>query len=185
MSMCRMRSGRVAAALVVLVATLAAGCGAPAVVERSQQLQLAAMRQYSQEMAAYHEKVKAQLAKEKRGQLDAALAASLAQAADADGRVLVTAAVEKAARRTALEDEFRANLARLDGEFAQRQAAIGRAIELAEDTLGVLAEYGRLAAFVRNLFVREVESRQAVETYETERSVSDAGSTGESETGGR
>ena len=49
----------------------------PAALERSEQLQLAAMTQYRDEMAAYHAKVAAQLAAEKRSQLDAALAAYL------------------------------------------------------------------------------------------------------------
>jgi hypothetical protein len=168
-----------------LLAAMAAGCGAPAAVERSQQLQLAAMVQYRDEMAAYHEKVKAQLAAEKRRELDGALAASLAQSADAEGRVAAAAAVEKVAKRLALEDEFRGNLARLDGQFAQRQAAIGRAIDLARGTLDLLAEYGRLAALVRSLFVREVEAQEIVNTYGIERSVSDAGSPSEPEAGGR
>ena len=168
-----------------VLAALAAGCGTPPALERSQRLQLAAMVQYRDEMAAYHAKVAAQLAAEKRAQLDTALAASLAQSADADGRVAVAAAIEKAAKRLALEDAFRANLSRLDQEFAQRQAAIGRAIELAEDTLDLVAEYGRLASLLQNLFVREAESRQAVTTYETERSTSDAGSRNEPEASGR
>jgi len=170
-----------AAASAMLAILAAAGCGAPAALEQSQRLQLAAMAQYRDEMAAYHEKVKAQLAVEKRGQLDAALAASLSQSADADGRVGVAAAIEKLAKRLALEDAFRANLARLDGEFAQRQAAIGRAITLAEDTLDVLTEYGRLAALVRSLFVREIEAGEAVDAYDNERSPDHAGSTGEPE----
>jgi len=172
-------------ATVMLTAIAAGGCGAPAAVERSQRLQLAAMVQYRDEMAAYHGKVKAQLAGEKRSQLDAALAASLAQSADAEGRVSVAAAQEKVAKRLALEDEFRAEVGRLDREFAQRQEAIGRAIELARDTIDLLAEYGRLAALVRSLFVREVEAGEIVHTYETERSLSHAGSPGESETEGR
>lgn len=171
--------------LAAVVLALAAGCGAPAAVQKSQELQLAAMVQYRDEMAAYHEKVKTQLAAEKHGQLDAALAASLAQAADADGRVPVAAALEKTAKRLALEEEFRTKLARLDGEFDQRQAAIGRAIDLARDTAALIAEYGRLAALVRSLFVRETEADALVNTYQIERSTSHAGSTDEPEAGGR
>ena len=169
----------------VLAAVAAAGCGAPPAVERSQQLQLVAMAQYRDEMAAYHEKVRAQLAADKRRELDVALAASLAQAADAEGRVPTAVTAEKVAKRLALEDEFRANLARLDGEFAERQAAIGRAIELARGTLGLITNYGRLGSLVRSLFVREVETQEVVKTYETERSPSDAGSPSEPEAGGR
>ena len=168
-------------AVAVLAAATAAGCGAPAAVQRSQELQLAAMVQYRDEMAAYHEKVKVQLADEKRRELDGALAASLAQAADAEGRVPLAAATEKVAKRLALEDEFRRNLARLDTQFAQRQADIGRAIDLARGTLDLLTQYGRLGSLVRSLFVRETETQDVVNTYETERSVSNAGSPGEPE----
>lgn len=172
----RRRAGRRPAAVLALAtvsvvalaaAALGAGCSAPAAVERSQQLQLAAMIQYRDQMATYHEKAKAQLAAEKRAQLDAALAASLAQDADAEGRVPLSAATEKLAKRLALEDEFRANLARLDSEFNERQAAISRAIELAEDTLGLLAEYNRLASLLRSLFVKELEAQDLVSAYET------------------
>jgi hypothetical protein len=172
-------------AAATLLALAVTGCGAPAALERSQQLQLAAMVQYRDEMAAYHEKVTAQLAEEKRAQLDAALAASLTQSADVEGRIDVATAVETLAKRIALEDEYRAALARLDSEFAQRQAAIGRAIELAEDTLDLVTEYGRLASLLRNLFVREAEARRTIDVYQTERSSSDAGSPSQPETGGR
>jgi len=177
-----MRCTLAAATLLVLAA---AGCGVPAALERSQELQRAAMVQYRDEMAAYHEKVTAQLAAEKRAQLDAALAASLTQAADAEGRLDVATAVETFAKRIALEDEYRAALARLDGQFAQRQAAIGRAIELAGDTLDLVAEYGRLASLLRSLFVRETEAHRAIEDYETERSSNHAGSPSQPEAGGR
>jgi hypothetical protein len=172
--------------LAALAAALAAtaGCGAPAAVERSQQLQLEAMVQYRDEMAAYHEKAKARLLADNRGELDTALAASLAQAADAEGRVPLAAAVEKVQKRLALEDEFRASLARLDGEFAQRQAAIGRAIELARDTLDLLADYSRLGTLVKSLFVREIEAQGAVTAYETERSQTNAGSPSEPQASG-
>jgi len=161
-----------------------AGCGAPAALERSQKLQLAAMVQYRHEMAAYHEKVRAQLAEEKRAQLDAALSASLVQSADAEGRIDVATAIETFTKRLALEDEYRAALARLDAQFAQRQAAIGRAIELAQDTLDLVTEYGRLASLLRSLFVREVEARRAITVYETGRSGDDAGSASQPEASG-
>jgi len=161
-----------AAALIPLVG----GCGVPEAIQRSQQLQLEAMQQYRDQMQVYHDKVTAHLSAEKRAELDAALAASLRRDADADGRVSVDAAIEKTAKRLALEDAFRAELARLDGEFAQRQAAIGRAIDLAEDTLDLAASYGRLATLLRNLFVRDAEAHQNLTVYETERSRTDAGS---------
>ena len=165
------------AAVALLVSLIAvAGCGTPAALERSEQLQLAAMVQYRDEMAAYHEKIKVQLAADKREELDTALAASLAQAADAEGHVPVVAALEKVQKRLALEDQFRANLARLDGEFAQRQAAIGRAIDLAQSTLGLIGDYSRLGSLVRSLFVREIETKQLVTTYETEGSQNNVGS---------
>jgi hypothetical protein len=171
-------------AVITLVALLAAGCGAPAAVERSQRLQLEAMVQYRDQMAAYHGKVATQLLADKLAELDQAHAASLAQAADADGRVPVAVALEKHQKRATLEATFRANLARLDEEFAQRQAAIGRAIDLAQDTLGLLADYSRLGELLRSLFVREVEARQTIENYETERSKDHAGSANEPEAGG-
>ncbi len=164
------------AALAVSCLLTAAGCGVPDAIERSQSLQLAAMQQYRDEMAAYHAKVRSHLSAEKRAQLDAALAASLRQAADDGGRVVVETALEKTAKRLALEEAWQAELARLDGEFAQRQAAIGRAIDLAEETLDLATSYGRMAALLRNLFVRDAEARRAVTDYETERSPSDAGS---------
>jgi hypothetical protein len=164
---------------------LAAGCGAPAVVERSQRLQLDALVQYRDQMAAYHERVKDQLLAQKTAELDQAHAASLAQAADVQGNVSVTVALEKHRKRAALEAEFRTNLARLDREFQERQVAAGRAIQLAQGTLSLLTEYGRLGSVVRSLFVREIDGEQLVNTYETERSVSDAGSTSQPENGGR
>jgi hypothetical protein len=171
------------AALFVLLAL--AGCAAPAALEHSQRLQLAAIVQYRDEMAAYHAKVKAQLAEEKQSQLDTALAASLAQAADAEGRVPVGTALEKFAKRQTLDEQFRANVARLDAEFAQRQEAIGRAVELAQDTLDLLADYGRLSSLIRSLFGREVEADEIVKTYETQRSVTDAGSPSQPEASSR
>jgi hypothetical protein len=162
------------ALLAALAAALtAAGCGATSAVQESQRLQLAAMMQYRDEMASYHSRVATQFAEEKRVQLDAALAASLAQSADADGRVPVAVALEKSRKRAALEEEFRANLARLDGQFAQRQEAIGRAISLAEDTLEVLGAYDRMAALVRGLLVRDPEILDAVHAFEMERSPAD------------
>ncbi len=163
-------------ALAAALAPLAGGCGVPEAIQRSQALQLEAMQQYRDQVQAYHDKVTGHLAEEKRAQLDAALAASLRQAADADGRVTLDAAIEKTAKRLALEEAFRAELARLDGEFGQRQAAIGRAINLAEDTLDLAASYGRLATLLRNLFVRDAEAVQTLTDYETERSRTDAGS---------
>lgn len=161
------------AALCALVVSAAAlGCGMPSAVERSQRLQLTAMVQYRDQMASYHEKMKALLMAEKRSQLDTALSASLAQSADGEGRVALSTIAEKVAKRLALEDDFRASLARLDGEFDQRQAAVGRAIDLANDTLDLLADYNRLSASLRNLFVRETKAEEIINAYETERSVS-------------
>jgi hypothetical protein len=161
----------------------AAGC-APEVLQRSQQLQLAAMRQYRDEMVAYHAKASAQLLAEKRARLDEALEASLSQAADAEGRVALAAVMERVQKRAALEDEVRAGLARLDGEFLARQAALDRAIELGEETLDLVADYGRLAALVRGLFVREPEAERALIEYAALRSESNGGSRSETETGG-
>jgi hypothetical protein len=174
-----------AAALVAAAILCPAGCTVPAAVERSQRLQLEAVVQYRDEMAAYHEKVKARLAEDKRAELDAALAASLAQAADAEGRVGTAAALEKVRKRLELEDQFRASLAHLDGEFQQRQAAVDRAIDLARGTLDLLADYSRLGTLIRSLFTREVEAREILQNYETERSPSHAGSPSEPETDGR
>jgi multidrug efflux pump subunit AcrA (membrane-fusion protein) len=168
-----------AAAILIL-----AGCTAPVAVERSQRLQLEAMVQYRDEMAAYHDKVKTQLAADKRTELDSALAASLAQSADGGGRVDVATALEKVRKRLDLEEQFRASLARLDGEFLERQAAIGRAIELARGTLDLLADYSRMGTLIRSLFTREVEAREVITNYETERSPSHAGSPSEPEAGG-
>ena len=162
---------------------LAAGCLSPACLQ-SQQRQLEAMVQYRGQMAAYHEKVGTHLAEEKRRELDAALAASLAQAADADGRVTLEAAMEKVRKRQDLEDQFRANLARLDGQFAARQAAFDRAIDLAGETLGVLESYGRLETLLRDLIGRETEVQALLGQYQSERN-DHAGSPDEPEAGGR
>ncbi|HUS45652.1 MAG TPA: hypothetical protein VM219_06430 [Phycisphaerae bacterium] len=168
----------------VLAFVLPAGCAAPRALEQSQRLQLAAVRQYRDEMAAYHEKVKVQLLSEKRARLDTALAQALAQAADDQGRVPLETAMAKVEKRAALEDEFRVNLGRLDAEFAERQAALDRAIELAEDTLDLVSAYSRLAALVQSLFVRENEAEQLLKTYSVERSPNHAGIGSESEPGG-
>jgi hypothetical protein len=171
--------------LILAASAIPAGCTGPAALERSQSLQLGAMTQYRDEMASYHEKVKAQLEADKRRELDAALAASLAQAADGEGHVDVAAAVEKVRKRLDLEQEFRTNLVRLDSEFRQRQVAIGRAIDLARDTLGLVADYNRLGVLIRSLFVREIDAAEKVQNYETERSPTNAGSTSEPEAGSR
>jgi hypothetical protein len=159
------------------------GC-APQALEQCQRLQLAAMRQYRDEMAAYHAKASAKLLAEKRSRLDVAIEASLSQAADGEGRVPLTTVMEKVRKRAGLEDEVRANVARLDAEFGRRQAAFGRAITLGEETLDLVAEYGRLAALVRGLFVREPEAEQAMDEYAAQRSESDGGSGSEAGTGG-
>ena len=159
-----------------LLALAAAGCGAPDAIQRSQRLQLDAMVQYRTEMAAYHEKVKARLVDDKRRELDAALAATLKEAADAAGKVPVTIVADKVSKRQALEQDFLANVARLDGEFQQRQAAIDRAIELARGSLALINNYSQLGAAVRNLFVREVESTTLVNQYESEGSTTNAAS---------
>jgi len=167
-------------AAVAMSALAAAGCGTPDAIQRSQRLQLDAMVQYRGEMAAYHEKVKDRLVADKRRELDAALAVSLAQAADPTGKVTVAAAVEKMNKRQSLEQEFLANVARLDGEFAQRQAAIDRAIELARGTLALINDYSRLGSAVKNLFVREVEANDILNQYDSEGSRNNAPSTSDS-----
>lgn len=171
-------------AIVLTVAVLAGGC-VPTAVERSQRLQLAGMVQYRDEMAAYHEKVRTRTVADKQRELDAALEASLRQSADGDGRVPVATVVEKLQKRQTLERTLQDNLARLDEQFAQRQAAIGRAIELGRETLGLIEDYGRLGALVRSLFVREIEATQLVKDYADEREANHAGSGSESEAGGR
>jgi hypothetical protein len=159
---------------------LAAGCGAPAAMERSQRLQLDAMVQYRDQMALYHQKVRSQLLAQKTAELDQAHAASLAQVADADGKVPVAVALEKYRKRAELEATFQTNVARLDREFGERQEAIGRAIDLAQGTLGLLADYSRLGSVVRSLFVKDIETKELVDAYLIpERSASDAGSPSE------
>ena len=180
------RTQRRAQAVIVLavaVAVLAAGCS-PAAVQRSQQLQLAAMVQYRSEMAAYHERVKAQFETDKQRELNEALEASLRQNADAKGHVPVATAMEKVKKRQAKETEFHANLARLDQQFAERQAAIGRAIDLAQQTLGIIQDYSRLGSLVRSLFVREAEASQILGNFDKEGSVTDAGSGNEPQASG-
>ena len=175
---------RIGAVVALFSALLSVSGCAPQALEQCQRLQLAAMRQYRDEMAAYHAKASAQLLAEKRARLDVAVEASLSQAADGEGRVPLATVMEKVRKRATLEDEVRANLAHLDAEFGQRQAAFGRAIELGEETLDLVAEYGRLAALVRGLFVREPEAEQAMGEYAAQRSESDGGSGSEIETGG-
>ncbi len=167
------RSVAVAACAAAALA-LAAGCVSKAALS-SQRLQLAAMEQYRDEMDAYHAKVRAHLLEEKRAQLDAAMEQSLAQAAGPEGRVPLEAALEKARRRRDLEDAFRASLGDLDGQFAERQAAFERAVELADETLGLMESYGRLWSAARELAVREPEIEAALDAYESERSHTDAG----------
>ncbi|MCX5649672.1 MAG: hypothetical protein NTX40_11360 [Planctomycetota bacterium] len=175
---------RIGAVVALFSALLSVSGCAPQALEQCQRLQLAAMHQYRDEMAAYHAKASAQLLAEKRARLDVAVEASLSQAADGGGRVPLATVMEKVRKRAALEDEVRANLAHLDVEFGQRQAAFGRAIELGEEALDLVAEYGRLAALVRGLFVREPEAEQAMGEYAAQRSESDGGSGSEIGTGG-
>jgi len=167
-------------ALAALAAVAAAtGCAAPDAIQRSQRLQLDAMVQYRAEMAAYHEKATARMVADKRHELDAAMAASLAQAADPAGKVSVVTAMAKVSRRQSLEQEFLANVTRLDGEFGQRQAAIDRAIELARGTLALINDYSRLGSAVKNLFVRDVEANDLLNQFESEGSKDNVGSTSE------
>jgi len=98
--------------------------------------------------------------------------------------VAVATAVEKLQNREQLEEAFRENLRGLDGQFAQRQAAINRAITLGQSTLGLLEDYSRLGTLMRSLFTREIEAKEIVGTYDNERTETDAGSGSESETGG-
>jgi len=175
---------RIGAVVALFSALLSVSGCAPQALEQCQRLQLAAMRQYRDEMAAYHAKASAQLLAEKQSRLDEALEASLSQVADAEGRVVLAAVMERVRKQAALEDEVRANLACLDAEFGQRQAAFGRAITLGEETLDLVAEYGRLAALVRGLFVREPEAEQVLGEYAAQRSESDGGSGSEVGTGG-
>ena len=172
---------------IIALAAVAAstGCSLPPALERSQQLQLNAMTQYRDEMAAYHEKVKAQFLSEKLAELDAALVASLAQAADAQGHVPASVALEKQQKRADLEKTFRANLDKLDSEFRMRQDSIGRAIQLGQGTLNILTDYNRFGSVVRSLFVRDVDTQQLVTAYETEGSTSNAGSTSQSQASSR
>lgn len=152
-------------AFLAAVIAAAAGCASPALVQ-GQQRTLAAMVQYQGEMAAYHQKMQAHLLAEKQAQLDAALAASLAQSADAAGNVPLDAAMEKVRKRQALETTFRENLARLDSQFAARQTAFGRAIDLAGRTLDLMESYGRIPALVRSLAVREIEAQELTSNYD-------------------
>ena len=177
----RMASGTLAVGLAAMV--LAGGC-APAAIERSQRLQVAAMVQYRDEMVAYHEQMRSRLLADKQRELGAALEASLRQSADGDGRVTVAVAMEKLQKREQLEQTFRENLEGLDGQFAQRQAAIGRAIELGRATLGLIEDYSRLGILVRSLFVREVEAKELVGAYDNERTQNHAGSGDEPEASG-
>lgn len=180
------RIARLGLWLVVLTAAAsAAGCGLPPALERSQQLQLDAMTQYRDEMAAYHDKVKAQFLSEKLADLDKALAASLAQSADAQGQVPAAIALAKHEKRADLEQTFRANLDRLDAQFRVRQDSIGRAIQLGQGTLRVLSDYNRVGSLVRSLFVRDVDTQQLITDYENERSTSHAGSTSQPEASSR
>jgi hypothetical protein len=169
---------------IVVASLVATGCQTPDTIRRSQQLQLDAMVQYRAEMVTYHEKVRTRLATDKQKELDTALAASLAQSADTAGKVPMAAVMEKVGKRQALEEEFQRNLARLDGEFAQRGVAIDRAIELARGTLGLMTDYSRLGAVVRSLFVRNIESQEVVSQYESERSGGNGGSSGEPQASG-
>jgi hypothetical protein len=174
--------------LMIVIAGLAAaqGCSAPPALERSQQLQLDAIVQYRDQMALYHQKVRGQLLVQKTAELDQAHAASLAQAADAEGKVPVTVALEKHRKRAELEATFQANLARLDREFNERQVAIDRAIQLGQGSLDLLTNYNRLGSVVRSLFVKDIEAKELVDTYtSTEGSTANAGSPSEPEAGSR
>jgi hypothetical protein len=136
-------------------------------------------------MAAYHEKLKAQLLADKIADLDEALVASLAQLANAQGQVPASVALEKQKKRADLEKTFRANLDRLDAQFRLRQDSIERAIALGQGTLRVLADYNRFGSVVRSLFVRDVDTQQLITDYQTERSASNAGSTSQPQAGSR
>ena len=162
---------------------MAAGCASPALVA-SQRRTLEAMQQYRDETAAYHSKMQAHLLAGKQAELDAALAESMARAADADGRLAVDEALDKVRKRQALEATFRDNLARLDGQFGARQAAFARAIDLASGTLDLAESYGRVPALLRSLAVREIEAEELTQEYDQTRSDDHAGSRDQSEAGG-
>jgi hypothetical protein len=172
--------------IITLVAAAACtGCSLPPALERSQQLQLDAMMQYRDEMASSHEKVRAQMLSEKLADLDAALAASMAQATNAQGQVPATVALARHEKRADLEKTYRANLDRLDAQFRMRQDNIDRAIQLGQATLRVLSDYNRFGSVVRSLFVRDVDTQQLLSEYLNERSSSHGGSTDEPQTSSR
>ncbi len=151
------RNRCVAVALVAALCLAAGGCVPRACVE-SQRRQLAAWVQYRDEMAAYHGKVRDHLVAEKEAELDTALAATLTQGADDEGRVALADVAASLEARRAKGRAFAESVGRLDAQFGERQALAGRAIALARATLDVMETYARLPAALRNLFVREVEA---------------------------
>jgi hypothetical protein len=49
----------------------------------------------------------------------------------------------------------------------------------------LVSDYNRLGVLIRSLFVREIDAAEKVQNYETERSVSNAGSPSEPEASSR
>lgn len=141
------------------------GCGVPSALKDAQRAQLALITQYADSMDGYHRKVQDHLLKEKLRELDRALAASLHASADPEGRVALSTAQEKMAKRLALEAEFRANLSRLDAQFQALQVDIQEAVALGEKCLGVLEDYVRLGHELRNLLFRDTELENIVRRH--------------------
>jgi len=148
------------ATIVVVLAVLLTGCFAGCAAEvhqRSQDLQLAAVIQYSVEMKQYHGIVTDFIRTQKETELDAALQASLAMNADATGNVPIAKAMERVQAWKQKRADFAANMARFDSQFQERQNMAARIIRLGEKTSEVLNSYTWLETWLRGLVVREPE----------------------------
>ena len=131
----------------VFLAGLASGC----VSMRSQEAQVAVLRQVRDEFIKYHRVARGQIEGDKTGWLDMAFRVDLADAAakSADGKLTVAEVTALVKQRGVKDKEVRAGLVALDNDFAQRLALIDRGIELGKVTLETLSAWAQVQAVLR------------------------------------
>lgn len=145
-----------------LVALLAVGAGCQS-FENSQRLQNLVMLQVRDEWVKHHETLTGQIAKDKAALIVQAWRASLKMAVGEDGKIALAAVLEKDAKRQVLEDEVKANLVALDGEFQERIDLLDRGIALGTFTLDAMSQWSRAAKSLQGVFERAPELAAAEE----------------------
>ena len=147
--------------LVMCLVLVLPGCSQSQALMRSQEMQIAGLRQYKAEMGEYHLLLMDRMRSDKEREINQAFMLSLEQSADDAGKVTLSIVAEKVDKVQALRDEMDIELIRFDGEFQQRQALADRTIKVGEATLSVMEEYGALWNLLRQSLWEPQENTSA------------------------